>query len=218
MKMWVVFGISGRLRHIGHLDLMRAMQRALRRSGLPVSYSQGYNPHILLSLAAPLSVGMAGEREVMEVPLSAPCDEKSFMYALSLALPDEIQCRQCLLKTDETPAPMAALAAAQYAADMEGEDAQAILAAVPAFLQKETWMAVKRTKKGDKQFDLRPLVYNLLVKDGKLLMTLAFRESGTAKPEAVLAALAEIAAVPAPRAAMIRTGLLNERFAPLETV
>ena len=68
MKMIVVFSIRDRLKYIGHLDLMRAMQRALRRSGLPVRYSQGFNPHLQISFAAPLSVGMEGLREVMEVP------------------------------------------------------------------------------------------------------------------------------------------------------
>ena len=67
MKLIVVFEKTPRLRHIGHLDLMRAMQRALRRSGLPLRYSQGFNPHILLTFAAPLSVGMPGKREIMEV-------------------------------------------------------------------------------------------------------------------------------------------------------
>ncbi|MBR6754287.1 MAG: TIGR03936 family radical SAM-associated protein, partial [Clostridia bacterium] len=62
MKMLVIFEKSERLRHIGHLDLMRAMQRALRRSGLPIAFSQGFNPHVLLNFAAPLSVGMPGKR------------------------------------------------------------------------------------------------------------------------------------------------------------
>ena len=55
--MMVVFEKGKTLRYIGHLDLMRAMQRALRRSGLPIRYSNGFNPHIRLSFAAPLSVG-----------------------------------------------------------------------------------------------------------------------------------------------------------------
>ena len=69
MKMLAVFEKGPRLRLIGHLDLMRAMQRALRRSGLPIRYSQGFNPHILLTFAAPLNLGAVGMREVMEVPV-----------------------------------------------------------------------------------------------------------------------------------------------------
>ena len=83
MKMIVVFEKAPRLRHIGHLDLMRAMQRALRRSNLPLRYSQGFNPHILLNFAAPLSVGMPGEREVMEVPIEGEMDAALFKEKLS---------------------------------------------------------------------------------------------------------------------------------------
>ena len=67
MKMIVVFEKTPRLRHIGHLDLMRAMQRALRRSDLPLKYSQGFNPHILLTFASPLSVGFSGEVSITAV-------------------------------------------------------------------------------------------------------------------------------------------------------
>ena len=58
--MMAVFEKSPRLRHIGHLDIQRAVQRALRRSGLPVSYSKGFNPHILLTFASALSTGYSG--------------------------------------------------------------------------------------------------------------------------------------------------------------
>ena len=67
MKAWITFEKKPRLRHIGHLDLMRAMQRALRKSDLPICFSKGFNPHLQLTFAAPLSVGMYGLHEVMEV-------------------------------------------------------------------------------------------------------------------------------------------------------
>ncbi len=51
MRAIAVFEKGERLRHIGHLDLMRAMQRALRRSGLPVAYSKGFSPHVIVSFA-----------------------------------------------------------------------------------------------------------------------------------------------------------------------
>ena len=163
MKMWVVFSISPRLRHIGHLDLMRSMQRALRRSNLPISYSQGFNPHILLSLAAPL----------------------------------------------------AALSAAQYVFSFS-DDAQALLDKVPEFLAREEVPAVRKGKKGEVRFNLRPLVYNLLVKDGVLHAALALSEKGTAKPDILVKALSEMAGVPAPHYIATRTRLLDSAFAPLE--
>ena len=215
MKMWVVFSISPRLRHIGHLDLMRSMQRALRRSNLPISYSHGFNPHILLSLAAPLSVGMSGENEVMEVPLSAPIAEEDFQTQLQSALPQGIRVSQCLLKQDDVPAPMAALSAAQYVFSFS-DDAQALLDKVPEFLAREEVPAVRKGKKGEVRFNLRPLVYNLLVKDGVLHAALALSEKGTAKPDILVKALSEMAGVPAPHYIATRTRLLDSAFAPLE--
>ena len=67
MRIIAVFEKSVRLRHIGHLDIQRAVQRGLRRSGLPVAYSQGFNPHILVTFASALSTGACGEREIMDV-------------------------------------------------------------------------------------------------------------------------------------------------------
>ena len=90
MRMFVVFEKGERLRHIGHLDIMRTMQRALRRSGLPVSYSKGFNPHILLGFASALSVGAVGQNELMEVTLDQEVTSDEFNELLSKALPEDI--------------------------------------------------------------------------------------------------------------------------------
>ena len=57
MRILAVFEKGERIRHIGHLDIQRSMQRGLRRSGLPVAYSNGFNPHILITFASALSTG-----------------------------------------------------------------------------------------------------------------------------------------------------------------
>lgn len=215
MKMWVVFSVGERLRHIGHLDLMRAMQRALRRSGLEVCYSQGFSPHILLSLASPLSVGMAGDREVMEVPMAGPIPPETFTQRLNDALPRDIRVISCHPRPDDEQAAMAQVFAAQYVFEFM-DDAQQLLAALPEYLHRESIPAVRRGKKGDVAFDLRPLVYNLFAREGKMYATLALSQEGTAKPQILLDTLADFAGIPAPRAIMKRTGLLTRTFGPLE--
>ena len=90
MRMYVVFEKGERLRHIGHLDIMRTMQRALRRSGLPVSYSKGFNPHILLGFASALSVGAVGENELMEITLDREITPEEMNQQLSVALPEAV--------------------------------------------------------------------------------------------------------------------------------
>ena len=160
MKMIVVFEKTPRLRHIGHLDLMRAMQRALRRSGLPLRYSQGFNPHILLTFAAPLSVGMPGKREIMEVPIEGEMTEEAFLEKLRPALPPELPCLAARAVDDRHPAPMAQLAAAMYEAELD-EVPDGLAEAIPAFLAQDNIPAIRKTKTGMKPCDIRPMIYDL---------------------------------------------------------
>ncbi len=215
MKMQVVFRMGDRLRHVGHLDLMRAMQRALRRSGLPVKYSQGFNPHIVLSFAAPLSVGIAGEREVMEVPLEQPVSTDTFMQQLNAALPEELAVIAVRQVDDLHPAPMAALFAAEYRI-VPLENAEELKAAAAEFMAMDSLMATHRTKSGEKQIDLRPLVFNLLVKPEGIHAVLSLNQAGTCKPDLLITALSGLKGIPAPACRITRTRLLNSLLVPLE--
>lgn len=219
MKMYVVFEKKPRLRHIGHLDLMRAMQRALRRSGLPICFSKGFNPHLLLSFAAPLSVGMAGKREVMEVPLSEPVTEAEFMEKINRALPPELPCVAVRAVDDRHAAPMALLQAASFEIVFEEHGAE-MTAAVPSLLEKEEIICIRKTKSGEKPCNIRPMIYNLVVaNETTLRCTLALCESATCKPDLLLEALTREAGLEEkPRAMMTRTQLFGEAFAPLETL
>ena len=88
--MLVVFEKRERLRHMGHLDLQRAMHRALRRSGLPIKYSQGVHPHGLVSFDWALSVGVPSRAEVMDVSLTEPVDPSACLWQLNRALPEAL--------------------------------------------------------------------------------------------------------------------------------
>ncbi len=216
MKMLVMFEKMGAHRFIGHLDLQRAMQRALRRSGLPVCYSQGFNPHLLLSFASPLSVGFQGEGEVMELPLSASMKEDEFLDKLNLHLPVGLKAKAVKLLEDEVAPAMARLAAAVYQI-LPTEENPALFHAVPGFLAQTSLPYTKKTKSGERQDDFRPLLYNLSVKNGALIAVLAVKESGTGKPDQLLSLLCEYAGIPLPRVLITRTALLDERFVPLIT-
>ena len=217
MKMLVVFEKTERLRHVGHLDLMRAMQRALRRSGVPIAFSKGFNPHLLLTFAAPLSVGMSGLREVMEVPLSEEISEEDFKEKLRAALPPELPCVAVRAVDDRHPAPMALLCAASYRISVK-ENAEVLISAIPDFLQKGSIMALRKTKSGEKLTDIRPMIYDLKAIDHDTIdCTLALCEAATCKPELLLDALAEEAGLEArPRVICARTQLYGKDFIPLE--
>ena len=220
MKMIVVFEKAPRLRHIGHLDLMRAMQRALRRSGLPLRYSQGFNPHILLTFAAPLSVGMPGKREIMEVPIEGEMTGEAFLEKLSAALPPDLPAISAVPVDDRHPAPMALLVAAIYQAELESVP-EGFAETVEKYLAQKEIPAIRKTKTGMKPCDLRPMIYGLTLNGNTLTMVLALCESATCKPDLLLSPLFEFAGTERPRSLITRTQMLGEKdgaLVPLESL
>ena len=208
-----------RLRHIGHLDIQRAMQRALRRSGVPVSYSQGFNPHILVTFASALSTGAAGRRELMDVTLDREVEPEEFMAAMNAALPPDMQLMAARAMEDKHPALMAMLRAADYTIRLLDEDAAAkCLAAIPAFLEQETILAMRKTKRGLNECDIRPLIHELREEGGAIRAVLTLTEASACKPDMLVTALCGFTGCEVPRALVIRNGLLGESLRPLETL
>ncbi len=221
--MMAVFEKSKRLRHVGHLDIMRSMQRALRRSGLPVSYSNGFNPHILLTFASPLSVGAIGKRELMEVTLYEDVTPEAFLTAMNQALPPEMQLSEAKVLEDKHPALMAMVKAARY--DVLPDDQEAAehwSACLMDYLAQESIMTMRKTKSGMKETDIRPLIHELSCQDGHLHAVLALTETVTCKPDMLLSTLCDFASCLVPRVTLTREGLLGldeeGHLVPLETL
>ena len=220
--MMAVFEKGARLRHIGHLDIQRAMQRALRRSGLPVSYSKGFNPHILLTFASALATGAMGEKEILDVSLDAPVEADAFMTAMNAALPPDMQLSFAKPMEDKHPALMAMVCAADYELTLPDDAAARTLAqALPGFLAQESIMAMRKSKSGMKECDIRPLIHHLRMEGHILIARLTLTEASTCKPDMLLTALSAFAGIEAPRMLVNRKGLLGEsdgQLVPLETL
>lgn len=159
MRMMVVFEKGAALRYIGHLDLMRTVQRALRRSNLPVKYSNGFNPHIRLSFAAPLSVGVIGLRELMEVPVEDGLTENEFVSRMNAVLPSCLQICFCRSVPDEFPALMSLVAGADYRITFaKTEEGHKAAQRFHDFMALQSYVAQRRTKSGENPCDIRPFV------------------------------------------------------------
>lgn len=87
----LVFSKTGRARYISHLDLNRAMIRAIRRAALPIWYTEGFNRHPYVTFAAPLSLGYEGERETMDLRLQEPMDLEELVRRLNGAMPEGLR-------------------------------------------------------------------------------------------------------------------------------
>lgn len=224
MRMLAVFEKSERIRHIGHLDIQRSVQRGLRRSGLPVAYSNGFNPHILISFASALSTGAAGKREIMDVTMAEPVTEEAFVTAMNGAMPPDLHVIEARALDDKHPAMMSLVRAARYDLAIDDDEAfRKIRDAVPAAMEKETLTAMRKTKTKLAECNIRPLIHNLQAEDGHLNAVLTLNEKESCKPGMLLEALSREAGLEeAPRATVIRLGLLGENgegaLVPLETV
>lgn len=200
MKAIIQFGKTGRLRYISHLDLQRFMQRALRRTGLPAAYSQGFNPHALLSFASALGMGVSSEAELMEVRFAEEVPEETVLAAMRAALPPEMPVCRVRVVEDRFPSLMATVYCADYRICLSGASAQKIAAVVPAYLSMDEVMAVRKTKSGEKTVNIRPSTLELRVEesDGEqatLFARLTLTPEDTLKPDVLLGALARQAGV-----------------------
>ena len=113
------------VRHLGLLDLQRTMQRALRRSGLPIAYSKGFSPHIVMSFASALSSGIPGDAELLDVGLDGETTEAECLAAMNHVLPPALAVSRVRLVDDRYPKLGAALRQAQYRITLRGAGAKA---------------------------------------------------------------------------------------------
>jgi len=194
-RLRVRFRREEELKFISHLDLMRLWVRALRRAKIPLEYSEGFSPHPRISLAAPLSVGMTGESEFMDVTLSRPVSPHGFIEAVNRQLPPGIEVSEAFLIAPSVPSLQSQVRSAHYLVEIETskstEDVQKDIRRLLS-LEHLPWHHERDT--GRRNYDLRSLIENISVeKCGGNTCTLSMQlkcdESGTGRPEQVVYAL-----------------------------
>ena len=210
MRALIRFGKQPRLRFISHLDLQRFFQRAVNHTGLPIAYSQGFNPHPVMSFGSALALGWTSEYEVIDIKLSAPMGRKRTEDAVRAALPEDLPVLEVRMVDDRHAAPMALVKMSDYRVTLDGEGASAVIAQIPAFLARERVEAVKKTKSGEKVINARAMVIGLepteVGFDARLMLT----ERESMKPDVLIELLADMAGVEPPRARIHRVALLGE--------
>lgn len=203
------------VRHLGLLDLQRTMQRALRRSGLPVSYSKGFNPHIVMAFASALSSGIPGDAELIDVSLCGEVTEEECLEAMNRVLPPALKASRVRLVDDRFPKAAASLQQAEYRIAARGGGARMIAEAVPAFLAQEEITALRKTKKSETMVNIRPMIHELTAEydeqaDVALMKArVSFIEAATLKPDLLCATLFAFTSAEPDRLEIRRTCLLG---------
>jgi radical SAM-linked protein len=189
------FSRGEELKFLSHLDLMRLWERALRRAELPLAYSEGFSPHPQIALAAPLSVGVTSQAELMDVSLSRWVPPQSFMAQVSKQLPCGIDLLEAWPVGPKAPSLQSQVRFIEYKVEVEVEQGrEEVQSALQSFLSvKELpWHHLRDT--GARYYDLRALVDDLWLIDCRdslyvLGMRLRCDEKGAGRPEQVTKAL-----------------------------
>lgn len=209
MRAMIRFGKQARLRFISHLDLQRYFQRALNRTGLPIAWTQGFNPHPVLSFGSALALGWTSEYEIVDVKLQVPMGRKRTEEAMRSALPEDLPVYETRMVEDRHPAPMAQVAASDYHIALPEAALPAFHGALARFEAAERLMALRKTKSGEREIDIRPLAIAMRPEPDGLWARLSLTEKDTLKPDLWLNALAGLAEVPVPAARIHRLCLLG---------
>lgn len=154
------------IKFVAHLDLMRTIQRVIRRSELPVDYSKGFNPHMSLSIAQPLSVGVYSEGEYMDVVLKEEVDPKEIVERLNKSSASGVRFLdavkiEVIPNVKKLPQAMALIDAARYTIKMHYKDITNFEEEMKSLLSREDWVMTKRSKKGVREVDIKPLVHEI---------------------------------------------------------
>ncbi len=151
MSKWrVVFSKTGMGKYISHLDLLRCFTRAIQRSGLPVVYSQGFNPHQKMTFSLPLPIGVTSSCETVDIQFEDGIDASEIMEKLSANLPMDIQVIDVHLPQTKA----ADIIAAEYEMQAITDDMVAEEALRKFFGSGEVVVTKKTKKKGEKQINL----------------------------------------------------------------
>ena len=194
MKIRIKFRKYGNMKFIGHLDVMRYFQKAIRRADIGIRYSEGFSPHQIMSFAAPLGVGIESDGEYLDIDVTPEEDGQRLKERLNAVMAEGFEILDCRRLPDSAANAMSIVAAADYELRLrpgyEMADPHQWMKGLLDFYGQEKVLVSKKTKRGEKQLDLKQLVYELSLLEDEagpgLRMKISTGSSENIKPELVL--------------------------------
>jgi radical SAM-linked protein len=166
------------IKFVSHLDLLRTIQRVVRRTALPVEYSKGFNPHMSTALAQPLSVGMYSKGEYMDVVFTEEVEESRIINSFNSSAPSGIKLLDAVLVKEslegkKIPPAMALVDRAKYNITIKYENTLNLKAEIEKLFENSEWNMMKKTKSGEKLINIKELVkdFQYVIEMDKLIIT-----------------------------------------------
>ncbi len=177
VRIW--FRKFGTAKYISHLDLNRCVARAFHKAKLPMWYTEGFNPHAFVTFALPLSLGVEGRRESMDIRLLEDMPKQEIMNRLNEALPKDIR----IFDVTEPQMKPGKIAYASYEIRYKTEngDLQLIKAELETLFAKESIPVQKKTKSGMKTINLSSYLnrYEITVEDNQIVLNIVLPAGST---------------------------------------
>lgn len=199
MKVRIKFRKYGALKFIGHLDVMRFFQKVMLRAEIPIAYTGGYSPHMIMSFASPLGIGLTSDGEYFDIELDKPINSAEAvrrMNAVSVEGIDILSFRR--ISEDKKMTGMAIVAAADYLVSYlpdslaEHTWPENWPEQIPLFLRQEKISVLKQTKRSEAITDIRPLIYQMTVREEEsIYLQLAAGSVQNVKPDLVIQAFSQ---------------------------
>lgn len=192
-KLRLRFSKTGRAVYISHLDLMQTMQRAFSRAGCALKYSEGFNPHPLISIALPLSVGAASLCELMDFRLREEAELSELPARLTAALPEGVE----VLEAYEAERKCAEIKWLEIVGRFEydNRDPAAMAEKLREFFAQDSIVITKKTKRGMGESDIRPAIRSIGFEptaDAVSLKALISAQEPTLNPELLAESLRQL--------------------------
>ena len=185
MKIRVRFSKQGQMKFIGHLDMVRYFQKVMRRGEIDVAYSEGFSPHQKMSFAAPLSVGVLSKGEYFDMEVNSTLSTKEAIERINEQNVEGVKVLSYKLLPDNAKNAMAVMSAADYFVytDIFTDDD------ITGFINQDSINVIKKTKKSEKEVDIKPLIYSIKKEDNGIFIKLDQGSAQNMKPELVVTAL-----------------------------
>lgn len=195
LKIRIKFAKRGAMKFIGHLDIMRYFQKAIRRAEVDIAYTEGFSPHQKMSFAAPLGVGIVSEGEYFDIEVHSSRSSKEMLFALNAVMAEGMEVLSWKRLPNQAKNAMSLVAAADYRLifreGYEPEDELVFWKEFLKFVHSEQILIIKKTKKGERELDLKPLIYQADIKEKSIFLRICAGSSDNIKPELVLQAYYE---------------------------
>ena len=198
MKARIKFRKYGVLRFIGHLDVMRFFQKLMRRADIPIAFTGGYSPHMIMSFASPLGIGLTSDGEYLDIELTAPVDSREDVKRMNEECVEGIEIISIRQISDEKKMTgMTILAAADYLISVKkGALPENWKEAFADFMAQREICVIKQTKRSEREEDIRPLIFRWEIQGENIWLQLAAGSRNNLKPDLVMDTFLSVCAIP----------------------